>query len=91
MSDWLDDIHNGMRGLHAVNYELESLASAFRRVGNNDVADELLFIVDELRENQKLVNGAVSTSINERLSDSQKMTGSIISNVFGIMNKGNNE
>jgi len=77
MADWLNDFHEAQRSNNDIVYELQSLASAFYRVGNTIISDQLFAMARSLEENNKIIGDSVSISINERLKDAQQSSANI--------------
>ena len=77
-STWLNKIHDGCRDVNRVASNLQHLANAFYRLGNEKVAGELYDYVDVLEKGAKMIHVGVGQELREGMEQAQKMSGALL-------------
>jgi hypothetical protein len=74
----LDTIFEASQMIISTRYHLEALSHAFRRVGNEAIADELDDAAAGLLEAKRGIDAGVSEYVNNGLRQSQEATGNML-------------
>lgn len=85
----LDAVHDNVTMVEAVTDGIYRLASAFRRTGNHDVADELFSYIEPLMTSAKQISASYSIELNDRVRQTQENSTNIIRGVLAGIEIGN--
>ena len=78
----LDAVHDNRKTVDAVCDGLDHLASAFRRTGNHDVADELFDYIEPLMQSARQVAASYSIDLNGQVRQSQESSFNLLRGVL---------
>ena len=78
MSQYLDDIHDGLNKLRAAQMSLDTLAEAFAITGNDNVAVSLDQLRLRIESAEKLIDKAVGEEINRTFNYSMEQANATV-------------
>ncbi len=70
--NWLDEVYDACSGVDDVSSQLEELAKAFNRLGNEEVSNELSGLASVLRQSQRTVRTAIGEMSHDQVQKGQK-------------------
>lgn len=90
MDKWLDMKSDGLRNLRIIGDNLSNLASALSRVGNDNLAVEILSLSHGIYDNSNLVESAINMFFDEVFAASRQASVNVLTagiKVAGMIDK----
>lgn len=84
---YLDVMEEELSDIRSMSSSLDSLSRAFYETGNSTIGDTLSFISEGLIDSSNNINLTISEEINNRLNESKKNVGVLLSEILNMDKK----
>ena len=69
---WIETIHDECQNISDIGYQLQDLAKAFHKTGNNTISDELNNLADCLNVSSKKIPRAIGQYLHDEVQKGQQ-------------------
>jgi len=76
--EWLHEVFQSIESLQGIGYQLQSLAQAFYRTGNDRVSEDLQFFSTAILEHTKAFRDLVGEEIHDGHRQAQEMSATVL-------------